>query len=98
MKKLVCFFTILILLLSTVPFAAACHPDRHFGILVAVNETAQTFAIVHLGDDPEMGGKFFVFSAKAPLLKELTLGAKIAVQFVAERDHLIAKEAKEIVL
>lgn len=92
MKKWIGFLTILVLFLVAPSFAFACHPDRHFGILVAIDVEAKRFSIFHLGDHPEMGGKFFTFSAEEPLLKELKLGAKVAVQFVTQQDQLIAKE------
>lgn len=93
MKKILSFFAVFLLLLSLPSFALACHPDEHFGFLVAMDEKAKTFTIYHLGDSPEMGGRLFTFTAKAPLMKKLEVGMKIAVKFeTGKKDRLIAKK------
>lgn len=72
--------------------AFACHPDQHFGILVSLDSAKKTFTLLHLGEDPKMGGKLFTFSAEKGVLKDLRPGRKIGVQFVTERQELIAKK------
>lgn len=92
MKKLVSF--LILLILAGPSFALACHPDEHFGFLVAMDESAKTFTLYHTGDHPEMGGKLFSFSAEADLFKTLEVGTKVAVKFATDPDRLIAKEIR----
>jgi Cu/Ag efflux protein CusF len=94
MKKIISFLAVFLLLLSVPSFALACHPDEHFGFLVAMDEGAKTFTIYHTGGHPEMGGRLFSFSVDADLVKTLKVGTKVAVKFVAEQDQLIAKEIR----
>lgn len=93
MKKIFSFLAVLLLLVPS--FALACHPDEHFGFLVAMDEKAKTFTIYHLGDHPGMGGRLFSFTADASLLKKLEVGTKIAVKFATDRDRLVAKKITE---
>lgn len=94
MKKILSFLAVFLLLLSAPSFVLACHPDAHFGFLVAIDEGAQTFTVYHTGDHPEMGGRVFTFSADAALMKTLEVGTKVAVRFATEQNRLIAKEVQ----
>ncbi len=76
--------------------AFACHPDRHFGILVSLDPAAKRFTILHIGDDPQMRGKFFTFVAQGLGVKELKPGMTLAVQFVTEQETLVATKVVPI--
>lgn len=95
MKKWIGFITLFVLFLMAPSISFACHPDLHFGILVAIDGEAKEFSIFHLGDHPEMSGKVFTFSAEDSVLKGLNIGTAISVKFMTEQDQLIAKETKE---
>lgn len=94
MKMSFVFLAVMWMLMTAMP-AIACHPDRHFGTVVAIDESAQRFAVIHLGSHPDMGGKYFVFSADRTLIQGLKLGANVAIDFIADQEQLIAKETEE---
>jgi hypothetical protein len=94
MKKYLSSLVALFLLSIFPSFSLACG-DEHFGFLVAMDKEAETFTIYHLGDHPEMGGHLFSFSAEPSVMEGLEIGTKVAVQFSADDDRLIAEEITE---